>query len=169
MSDAQQVRCSKDFAVVLAQAGFIGVGCADTSSPVAPTGAGRWFADWFGEWHQPAGRPCPRARACRRAQSDRSVSRAGARHRRWACGSEGRALRRERGQHPGAPQRQPGADPASVAQPRATRGTAVSTQGGRRRSPDRRRYLQPVLLRNPDTGVVAPGSRKGPGARLTSS
>lgn len=164
MSDKQGVRGSGHLVKVLALAGVIAVGCSERSSPVAPTALTPDASSQAGSVSGIAllGDPGlgPELAAVRRAtaafhQVERAIAAGYADPRGGHCDESAAGVMGIHSANPALLQTQ-ALDPA---QPEVL--LYLPTEGGGVRLIGVE-YLQPVLLRNPDTGVVAPWFAPGP-------
>ena len=162
MSDKQEVRCSRYLAVVVA--GFIAAGCSETPSPVAPAGMALDGSSKAGSVSGIAllGDPGlgPELAAVRRATApfhdvERAIAAGYADPRGGHCDASAAGTMGIHSPNQRLIQSQ-GLDPE---QPEVLL-YLPKVEGGVRLIGVE--YLQPVLLRNPDTGVVAPWMSQSP-------
>lgn len=164
MSDKQEVRCSRYLVLILALAGVITVGCSEMSNSVAPTGVALGGTSQVGSVSGIAllGDPGlgPEIAAARGATAafhevERAIGAGYADPRGGHCDASAAGTMGIHSPNPALIQSQ-ALDPA---QPEVL--LYLPKEGGGVRLIGVE-YLQPVLLRNPDTGVVAPWLAQSP-------
>lgn len=164
MSDEQEVRCSRYLVTVLALAGVIAAGCSEVSNPVAPNGVALDASSPGGSVSGIAllGDPGvgPELAAVRGATAafhevERAIGAGYADPRGGHCDASSAGVMGIHSPNPARIQSQ-ALDPA---QPEVLLYLPKVGGGVRLIGVE---YLQPVLLRNPDTGVVAPWLPQSP-------
>ena len=164
MSHEQEVRCSRYLAIVLTLGSFIAIGCSETSSPVGPTAVALDGSSHAGAVNGIAllGDPGlgPQLAAVRRATAafhdvERAIAAGYADPRGGHCDASAAGTMGIHSANPGLIQSQaldPEQPEVLLYLPKP--GGGVHLVGVE--------YLQPVLLRNPETGVVAPWMSQSP-------